>query len=167
MKTLEERFWSRVKKRDNGCWEWGGFIRPDGYGHVRVGKSTMLCHRFVVRDCIPEGLDVLHKCDNRRCVNPDHLFFGTHDDNMKDHVRKNRHALKDGEDHPFSKLTEDQVRIIRARPRRYGVVKQLCAAFGISRPTLYAACLGYSWDHLPPPTDEDRKKALAFVDSLP
>jgi hypothetical protein len=73
-----------------GCWEWMGFIRPSGYGQVHQNK---LAHRVsweLHNGPIPNGVLVLHKCDNKSCVNPDHLFLGSHRDNTQDMMSKGR-----------------------------------------------------------------------------
>lgn len=101
----EERFWEKVNKRsDNECWEWLGaktLVRKAYYGHMRFEGKERKAHRIswtIAFGSIPDGLFVLHKCDNSICVNPNHLFLGTHEDNMRDMVEKGR-SLK-GDKHP-------------------------------------------------------------------
>ena len=90
---LRVRFWKKVnKKAGNSCWEWTA-CKAGGYGQIYVRGKLVYAHRLSwvwANGKIPKGLFVLHKCDNRVCVNPDHLFLGTNKDNMQDCVRKGR-----------------------------------------------------------------------------
>lgn len=90
----EERFWRRVP-RSEGCWEWRGARHPRlGYGKFSVSRNTNIpAHRaawLFEHGEIPQGMRVLHKCDNPPCVRPDHLFLGTQTDNMRDCAAKGR-----------------------------------------------------------------------------
>lgn len=90
-KKWKERYVN--KKATNGCWEWLGCKWKSGYGYLRPNKQYISAHRYfyvLYNADIPEGLDVLHRCDNPSCVNPEHLWLGTHSDNMKDAYAKGR-----------------------------------------------------------------------------
>ena len=88
-----ERFWANVDKSDT-CWEWTGYFHPYGYGVLYVEGKNILAHRLsweLENGSIPEGMQVLHHCDNPPCVRHDHLFLGTQADNIEDMCEKGRH----------------------------------------------------------------------------
>ncbi len=95
---------------DTGCWEYQANFYYNGYAHIKFKNKTYNAHRFsyeLHNGPICDDLCVLHKCDNRKCINPEHLFLGSRDDNMKDMVSKNRQAK--GISNGSSKLSEQEV----------------------------------------------------------
>lgn len=88
---LPERFWSKVAPDENGCWIWTGRVDKDGYGRFDGSNGMVLAHRIAAADAkgpIPTKAHALHHCDNPPCVNHEHLYFGTHQDNMNDKTRR-------------------------------------------------------------------------------
>jgi hypothetical protein len=129
------RFLGHVEKTD-GCWLWRGESKR-GYGSLRIGCVTHRAHRLsyeIFKGPIPGGMVVCHTCDNPACVNPDHLFVGTQQDNIKDAWSKGRVRLpRDGEKNPASKLTAAQVLDIRARLcGKRGELSALAREYGVS-----------------------------------
>lgn len=148
--TKEERFWRKVKKMDSGCWEWQGSRHPSGHGYtVSATKSRVTyAHRRaweLTRGSIPDGLCVCHHCDNPPCVNPAHLFLGTHAENLADAARKGRTCR--GEQAPGHILTEQNVRDIRsAHP---GISNRVLAwRFGICTSAVSPIRRGLRWKHV-------------------
>ena len=131
MKTLQERFEDKVIPDPNsGCWLWTASITSAGHGQFSLNGATVGAHRasyeFHIGQ-IPEGMWVLHKCDVPSCVNPDHLFLGTHQDNMDDMNVKGRSTH--GTKHWAVKLTEGKVLEIRDDRRSCRVIAR---DYGIS-----------------------------------
>ena len=142
-------FWTKVREAD-GCWLWLGELSRTGYGVMYHNSKAHPAHRMAwlfTHGGIPPGLFVLHRCDNRACVRPEHLFVGTHQDNMIDMVTKNRQAR--GEKQGASKLTEGQVRQIRARYAQGDITKAaLATEFSVTRRTIQVIVEGLGWRHL-------------------
>ncbi len=92
---IKKRFWAKVigTDRESDCWCWGGGLFTNGYGQFRIKDKKLKAHRVVYMFLfgeIPLGMIICHHCDNKRCVNPSHLFLGTHKDNAQDRDRKGR-----------------------------------------------------------------------------
>ena len=129
--TLEQRLLSKIKKNANGCWEWTASKYGKGYGHLRVGKKIVGAHRLSYQLFVGEigNLCVLHKCDNPACVNPDHLFLGTVQDNSDDMADKGRSTF--GEKSGRAKLTEQDVLFIKSQHKIISY-RKLADMFGVS-----------------------------------
>jgi HNH endonuclease len=120
----------------SGCWLWTGSVRKRfNYGAFLYRGKYERAHRamwLISGRTIPDGMQLLHKCDVPCCVNPDHLFLGTHLDNMRDMDAKGRRARLGGERNPHAILTNDQALQIR-RLRAHGMkLKDIGAEFGVS-----------------------------------
>lgn len=150
-KNPDDAFNARIKKNtNNGCIEWTGSSDQKGYGQLRIDGKLIKAHRFAwsrVNGPIPEGMLVLHSCDNPKCVNVDHLRVGTHKDNMADMDDRNRRVNRQnkGEDCVGSKLTEDQVRQIRTDNRRQ---IDIADDYGISQSVVSKIKLYQTWGHV-------------------
>lgn len=150
LESAESRFFAVVEKGDK-CWEWKGVVNKAGYGFFAPQKG---CHVFSHRFSwemhfgpIPDGLFVLHRCDNPPCVRPDHLFLGTDMDNSTDKILKNRHAH--GSKHGQAKLDECKVAEIRRIYNAGGVTKSsLARTFGVSNGVIREVIRGDAWKHV-------------------
>ena len=156
------RFWSKVDRSGGPetCWPWRASGNGRGYGHFSIGRTpgTMAyAHRVawvLSYGPIPEGLEVCHNCpggDNPRCVNPAHLWLGTHLENVRDMCRKGRRrppAVPLGEAHHAAKLTEQAVREIHFRAAAGESQRSLARRFALSRPTIHGVIVGTAWRHV-------------------
>lgn len=146
--TPDEAFAARAVRAASGCLEWTGARIKDGYGVIKVtGKST-LAHRFSYERSIgpvPDGMKVLHRCDNPSCVDSDHLFLGSDQDNMDDMFAKGRGRKARGTGHGRTTLTEMDVLAIRADARK---LRDIAAAYGIGKSTVGYIKSGKNWAHV-------------------
>lgn len=160
-RPIRDRFLEKVARSD-GCWEWRGTLFRNGYGALSSedGIRLLLAHRvswelFHGRP-VPPGICVLHRCDNRRCVNPDHLFLGTQADNIADMITKGRQVSKSvlsarfrGERNPGAKLTRDQAMHIRDMATNKRMTqKQIAATFSVSVALVQKIAAGKIWSQI-------------------
>lgn len=130
-----------------GCWEW----KSKQYGTIwfrgRFWSAHRAAHRIFLGE-IPEGMHVCHRCDNKRCINPEHLYPGTRKQNMQDAVARNR--LPRGERHYRATLNDMQVRVIRRLDKHgYGSQREIGRLFSVSSPAVSAIVRRVNWKHLP------------------
>ena len=143
-----------------GCWEWIGTKR-NGYGRTMTGSRTdgtrksISAHRLsyqLFKGNIPQGCVVCHKCDNPCCINPDHLFAGTVQENVSDRERKGRNKPPKGACNGRAKLSEKDVLAARTERIDRGTSYQaLAKKYGVAKKTIMDAVKGVNWKHLNAP----------------
>jgi hypothetical protein len=141
---------SKIKKV-NGCWEFVGRKNSAGYGaftHYHL-KSAHRFSYFVFKGEIPKGMFVCHRCDNPSCVNPKHLWLGTHKDNYKDMIlkKRNRNGSLSGEKNKNSKLSKNDVDEIRKSYKEGLSTKLLASMFGCSQPNIHYIITNQTWNN--------------------
>lgn len=164
--SAPERFDEKVRIATTGCWEWIAYRNPCGYGQFGVNGKLMLAHRFSWshhKGEIPNKMCVLHRCDNPACVNPDHLFLGTMNDNMQDMIAKgrDRKATGDksasrlhpetrcrGENKPAAKLKSVDIPVIRRMISEGMPHRAIASIFKVSKPQISYIKNGQTWSHI-------------------
>jgi hypothetical protein len=150
MINIESIFLDKIEKTDS-CWEWIGIKNKGGYGQIhcrKLKKRNVLAHRFsweFYNGDIPSELKVLHKCDNRGCVNPSHLFLGTQSENIKDMMDKKRDKHPSKEDNGKAKITEDIVTKMKNMRKTGATYKEIGDVFNIHLATARSAIIGKTW----------------------
>ena len=145
-----KRFWDKVDKSGD-CWVWMASIDSSGYGHLGIDGKTARAHRVswvLAHGPVPDGLYVLHRCDNRKCVNPEHLFLGTHSDNMRDMKVKGRQISRCGEAHPLAGMTDATAWLIKGLRRAGFSLQELSKRFEVSVPVISSIANGRTWRHV-------------------
>jgi hypothetical protein len=161
---LSNRFWTKVQVLGEAdCWEWQAFRSKFGYGKTGVGGRVHFAHRVaweLTYGPIPDGIRVLHRCDNPPCVNPAHLFLGTMSDNMQDMWDKGRHeppkkqpkpapiGRARGERHGLAKLTAEIVLLARQQAAAGTTYQALALQHGVTKQAIRYAVLRHTWKHV-------------------
>jgi hypothetical protein len=149
---LSSRFWEKVTTSD-GCWEWSASRFKSGYGQFNWMGKPITAHRaswMLSFGEIPSGLFVCHKCDNRGCVRPDHLFLGTPRDNIHDALKKGRmrSVSKPGEESHSATICNDDVREIRRRYDRGDTVESIARTYNFSWGHTWGIATRRRWSHV-------------------
>jgi hypothetical protein len=166
-KVIDDKFFEDRSVVDpvTECVEWTRRVSVNGYGTLKYKQKQYMAHRFMWEfkfGPIPDGKIICHKCDNRKCINPDHLFIGTTQDNVDDKMAKGRFVPCPGERSGTSKLTEAQIVAIRADTRpQYVIAKE----YGVCRSNISVIKRGSSWGHIPVVEDK-RMSVKEFADQF-
>lgn len=152
----QKRFWAKVNKSEpERCWEWTAYKHRQGYGIFRIGKRLHYAHRIafhITYGELPKASECCHACDNARCVNPRHLFAATHQENMRDKVKKGRAYVgcHQGELCASSKLTSNQIKEIRKLLELSSYSqKEIGLKFGVLQQTISKIKRRLRWSHIP------------------
>jgi len=156
MKTLAKRFWKKVDKRGNdACWEWLGCKSTGGYGKIGLTRAlgSTTAHRVAIYlntgEWPPADKMVCHTCNNRACVNPAHLYIGTHKDNMLDRDTAGRCNPPKGIEHYRSKLNNKKAKAIREIYAIGGITqRQLARLYGVNCKSIHQVLHNITWKHV-------------------
>lgn len=149
---IPDRVVNKITLSHNGCWEWNGATNSYGYGVVGVGRrseGTAKVHRYVwehFNGQIPDGLHVLHRCDNPPCCNPDHLFLGNDADNVADKISKGRQPR--GSDFSRSNLVDRNIRQMFELQEQGWLQREISEYYGISRRNVGHILSRTKWAHV-------------------
>lgn len=152
MKTLLERFEEKfIPVTESGCWIWTAYTNADGYGQINADNRMKKAHRVsweLYNGVIPDSMCICHKCDTPSCVNPNHLFLGTHTENIQDMFLKGRADLKHGSKHGRTELSEEDVISMRKKCNEGTPQQYFADKHGINKGTVSKIILRKTWRHV-------------------
>jgi HNH endonuclease len=143
--------YNRKVIKSNGCWTWNGNKDKDGYSIFGFRKKTLKAHRIswqIHKKEKIDGISVLHKCDNRECTNPDHLFLGMAKDNILDMIKKGRRVAAKGEKHSRAKLNNQNVIEIRNLVQKGLTHRAIAKMFNVDNTLIRDIKSRKIWGHL-------------------
>lgn len=161
--SIAARFKQKYVESESGCWEWTASTAGRGYGVIWFEGRQQYAHRVshqIHKGPVPDSLQVLHECDNPKCVNPAHLFLGTQADNVADMIQKGRQncvrpryprplsVYARGEKIATAKLTTDQIRSIRDLYSQGSTQADLATTFGVNQPQISRIVRRATWKHV-------------------
>jgi hypothetical protein len=148
---LKDRILSKILIDQKGCWNWTDHLEVRGYGRATYNGKTYPAHRLsymCFEKKIPKGLLVCHKCDNRRCVNPEHLYLGTHHDNSLDRGKRNLKSFQRGESHGNCKFSDAIILEVRKKHSEGQSRSQISKIYNIKYSAVCKIIRRESWNHI-------------------
>ena len=151
--TFDDHWIEQPGPLSTPCWIWQRAIGSHGYGMLQAGDKVQNAHRVSYTrsvGTIPKGLHILHKCDVRACVNPNHLWAGTNYENRQDSIAKGRFraGIHRGEDNATAKLTTKEVRTIRRLVKAGAQQTDVAAKYGVHKTNISCICRRITWQHV-------------------
>ncbi|MCK4788284.1 MAG: HNH endonuclease [Desulfobacteraceae bacterium] len=151
--TTKERLEAySIPEPNSGCWLWLAYCDRGGYGKIAIDGKSTLAHRVCYEEFIgvvPDGVLVLHRCDTPPCINPGHLFLGTHLDNTRDRISKGRRIHPEGENMGNAKLSKDAVlSVVDLLKHSELTHADIGSSFGVASNTICVINTGENWSHL-------------------
>jgi len=151
IEVTRQRMIDRTNRDGNGCWNWNGGVNRHGYGHFYLFGKTMYAHRasyVLFMGDIPDEMCVLHRCDNRKCVNPSHLFLGSRTENFVDMIQKGRGWFQKPRNknwHRGTKITMEDAEAIRILRKGGRTTTEIARMFNVGKSTIKDVCSGHTW----------------------
>lgn len=145
---IKKRFYEKVKISETGCYEWVGTTQSNGYGRFSFLGKSIYAHRFAALlkfGILINNKDICHICDNRKCVNPEHLFIGTRKENMEDCKKKSRQAKGEM---LSKKLTDKKVKEIKILISQKQNILEISKKYGVSKTAISNIKLNKTWRHI-------------------